>query len=92
LQTFTGRSYAEAYAGRPIDPEAEACGSRWKLHIAHKALGFAALARGDRADAVKWFKADEYPPVTFGDRLLQLAIRERVLADPVWPPWLAGKK
>jgi hypothetical protein len=91
LQTFTGRTFARACAGEAVDAEKEAGGSRWKLHLAYKALGFAALARGDRAEAVKWFKADEYPPITFGDRLWNQAIRERVLAEQVWPPWLAGK-
>jgi tetratricopeptide (TPR) repeat protein len=92
LQSFTGRMFADAYSGRPINAEEVACGSRWKLHIAYKVLGFAALARGDRDEAIKWFKADEYPPVTFGDRIWKLAVRERVLADPVWPSWLAGKR
>ncbi len=93
LQSFTGRMFATAYAGRPVDPEEEAGGSRWKLHFTYKALGFAALARGDRAGALKWFGADHYQPVTFGDRLWNLAVRERVIAaDPVWPPWLAGKR
>jgi hypothetical protein len=91
LQTFTGQIFARAYSGQAIEAEKAADGSRWKLHIAYKALGFAALARGDRAEAVKWFKADEYPPITFGDRVWKLAVRERVLEDPVWPPWLAGK-
>jgi hypothetical protein len=93
LQTFTNRMFAHAYGGRPIDVEAAAGGSRWKLHLARKVLGYSALARGDRDEAYKWFKADEYPPITFGDRLWKQAVRERMLAaDPVWPPWLTGKK
>jgi hypothetical protein len=94
LQAFTGRMYASAYTGQPIDPEKEAAGSRFKLHMAYKAFGFAALARGDRDEAIKWFKAEEFPPITFGESVLfwKQAVRERLLADPVWPPWLAAKK
>jgi hypothetical protein len=85
--------YAHAYGGAPLDVEAAAGGSRWKQHLACKARGFAALARGDRAGALRWFGADDYIPITFGERVWNLAVRERVLAaDPVWPPWLAGKK
>jgi serine/threonine protein kinase len=93
LQTFQCRVFAHAYGGVSMDVEAAACGSRWKQHFANKILGYAALARGDRAGALQWFKADEHIPITFGDRLWKQAVRARVLADDtVWPPWLAAKK
>jgi serine/threonine protein kinase len=93
LQSFQGQVFAHAYAGAPMNVEEVACGSRWKLHLAYKILGFAALSRGDRAEARRWFTADEFTPITFGDRLWKLAVRERVIADdPVWPPWLGAKK
>jgi hypothetical protein len=93
FQAFQGRVFAHAYAGVPMDVEAEAGGSRWKRHLACRIRGFAALARGDRAGALRWFKADEHTPITFGNLLWKEAVRERLLADdPVWPPWLAAKK
>jgi hypothetical protein len=92
-RAFLGRLFAHAYGGEPMDVESSADGSRWRMHMAYGVRGFAALARGDREGARKWFQADEYPPLFTGDYLWRLALRDRILAaDPVWPPWLAGSK
>jgi hypothetical protein len=93
FQSFQSHLFSHAYGGAAMDVEAAVGESRWKRHLANQILGFAALSRGDRAGACSWFKADEHSPITFGNRPWKLAIRERVLAnDPVWPPWIAGKK
>jgi hypothetical protein len=90
FQSFERRVYSHAYGGVPMDVEAACGGSRWRRHIAYKILAFAGLARGDRAGALRWFKADEHTPITLGNRLWKEALRDRVLADSaVWPPWLA---
>src|SRR5262249_19158963 len=93
LAPFAPRGSGHAYEGRPLDVEAEIARSRWKRPIAYETLGCSALGRGDRDEACRWFRqAAEHPPVSFVSYLWLQAIRERVLNDPSWPPWLAAKK
>ncbi len=76
-----------------MDVEAKIAGSRWKRFIAYDTLGFAALGRGDRTAARRWFRqANEHPPLFFVSYLWMQAIRERIPNDPNWPPWPVEKK
>jgi tetratricopeptide (TPR) repeat protein len=86
------RVTGHAYEGLPLDVEAEIAGSRWKRYIAYDTLGFAALGRGRRDQALPWFRqAAEHTPIYSVSYLWMQAIRERILADPTWPPAAAKK-
>jgi len=90
---FVRRVVAHAYEGIPMDVEGETAGSPWKQFRAYDTLAFAALGRGERDQAVNWFrKAAEHPPVLTITQPLMQAIRERVINDPSWPPWISAKK
>jgi hypothetical protein len=87
------RAAGHAYEGIPLDVETETADSRWKRFTAYDTLGFAALGRGERENALQWFrKAAQHPPLLAVNQQLMQAMRERVINDPNWPPWLAEKK
>jgi hypothetical protein len=93
LNPIARRVSAQAFEGYPMDVEAEIAGSRWKRFIAYDTLGFAALGRGDRDEARRWFrKSAEHPPLVFVTTQWMQAIRKRVIDDPNWPPWIPVKK
>ncbi len=76
-----------------MDVEAEIGDSQWKRLIAYDTLGFAALGRGERDEARRWFrKSSEHPPVGFVTYQLMQAIRTRIIEDPNWPRWFTEKK
>jgi hypothetical protein len=86
------RVTGHAYAGIPLDVEAEIAGSRWKRFIAYDTLGFAALGRGQRDSARDWFRQGaEHTPIYSVSYLWMQAVRERILTDPTWPPPAAKK-
>jgi hypothetical protein len=94
LKPFGRRISAHAYEGQPMDVEGEIGSSRWKRFVAYDTLGFAALGRGERDEARRWFsKSAQHPPVlAFVTYQLMQAIRTRIIEDPDWPPWIAQKK
>jgi hypothetical protein len=86
---FSRRLTAHAYEATPLDVEAVSAVSLTKRTLAANTIGFAALGRGDRDTASKWFrKIADLPPI---EDFLQRAIRERVISDPNWPLWLKEK-
>jgi hypothetical protein len=90
---FLKRVFAHAYENEPMDLEQEANGSRWSLVSGYNTLGFAAIGRGDRQQAIEYFrKSDEHCPVGLGDFLWSRAIRQRIINDPNWPVWLKNSK
>jgi hypothetical protein len=93
LNAIARRASAHAFEGQDMDVEVEIGKSRWKRFIVYDTLGFAALGRGNRDEAVRWFlKSAEHPPIVFVTYQWMQAIRKRVIEDPTWPPWLASKK
>ena len=93
FSAFARRVAGHAYEGIPLDVETEIGDSRWNRITAYDTLGFAALGRGERENALQWFrKAAQHPPLLAVNQQLMQAMRERVINDPNWPPWLAEKK
>jgi serine/threonine protein kinase len=90
----SARKFAgHAYEGLPLDVDAEIAGSRWKRFIAYDTLAFAALGRGEREDARRWFrKSSQHPPVFAVTHLWMHVVRNRLFNDPNWPPGLLRAK
>jgi hypothetical protein len=86
------RVTAHAYEEVPMDPETEAGEAALMRLAVYENLGYAELGKGNREAACRWLRkaADLDPPNT--DSALFGAVRERILRDPRWPPWLAEKQ
>ena len=75
-----------------MDVEAESAGSVSKRQIVYRTLGYAELGRGHGDAARRWFRKSQEYPGGFSKATLYGAVRERIVNDPNWPPWLAEKK